>query len=163
MTHERAGDELTRRADEVAHELDGRALACAESCTAGLLTRAFATVDGASEWFRGGVVAYQRPVKEGLLDIPTDAHLVSRAVAEAMAEGVAKLMAADVTVSTTGAVGPAPLDGVEPGTMVVGAFVDGVTTSIAVTGTGSPDELAHLAARTALDELLVALRRARPG
>lgn len=55
--------------------LGGRNLACAESCTAGRLSQAFAAVEGAQDWFRGGIVAYQVEVKRALLDVTEESVL----------------------------------------------------------------------------------------
>jgi nicotinamide-nucleotide amidase len=112
-------EDLGRAAERVASLLDGRTLACAESCTAGLLAQAFASVDGSGDWFRGGIVAYQRSTKVHLLSVDPTAPLVSATVAEEMARAVARDMHADVAVATTGAAGPTSLDGAPPGTVVV--------------------------------------------
>ena len=106
-------------AAQIAGVLDGRQLACAESCTAGLLMQRLASTDGASRWFRGGVVAYQPATKFGPLEV-TPGPVVSKRAAREMAAGVAKLLDAQVAVATTGAAGPEPLEGAPPGTVVVG-------------------------------------------
>ena len=103
-------------AAQIAGVLDGRQLACAESCTAGLLMQRFASTDGASRWFRGGVVAYQPATKFGPLEV-TPGPVVSKRAAREMAAGVAKLLDAQVAVATTGAAGPEPLEGAPPGTV----------------------------------------------
>jgi nicotinamide-nucleotide amidase len=91
-------------------------VAVAESLTGGLLCSRFARQEGASDWFRGGVVAYTRMTKERLLDIG-DAPVVSEAAARAMAAHVAELLSADVAVAVTGVGGPDPEDGIPPGTV----------------------------------------------
>jgi nicotinamide-nucleotide amidase len=111
-------------AELVALALDGRAIACAESCTAGRLSAALATVTGASDWFRGAVVAYQEPVKRALLDVEAASVLSEQAAAE-MATGVAELLDADVSVATTGVAGEEPVDGVAPGTVFIATCVGG--------------------------------------
>ena len=110
--------------------MGGPSLACAESCIAGLLAQAFAAVEGSGDWFRGGVVAYQRGVKVCLLDLDPHDPLVSRTVAEQMAAGLAQRIGADITVATTGAAGPEPLDGAPPGTVVVAVFAYNSVTSV---------------------------------
>ncbi len=118
-------DELKHAAEHAAQLLGARALACAESVSAGLVTQAFAAVEGSGEWLRGGVVAYQRDSKCDVLGVDPEAPLVSATVAEQMARGVARCMSADVAVATTGAAGPDGLDGAEPGTVVIATLVDG--------------------------------------
>lgn len=88
----------------------GETLAVAESCTGGLVAEKITSVPGASEYFRGGVVAYANEAKVNLLGVPEallEEHgAVSAAVAEAMAEGVRERFAADFGVATTGVSGP---------------------------------------------------------
>ena len=90
----------------------GLTLATAESLTGGLISKAITDVPGASAVFRGGVVSYQTPVKASLLGV--DPELletqgpVSRSVARAMAEGVRRLLDADLALAVTGVAGPDP-------------------------------------------------------
>ncbi|WP_067897056.1 CinA family protein [Nocardia vaccinii] len=91
-------------------------VAVAESLTAGNLAAALGAAADSAQWFRGGVVAYSAEVKRRVLDVP-DIPVVSAAAAIAMAEGVRSLMAADLTVATTGVGGPGPQDGEAPGSV----------------------------------------------
>jgi nicotinamide-nucleotide amidase len=68
---------------------EGSTVAVAESLTGGMLSSRLARREGASDWFRGGVVAYSRLTKERLLGIG-DVPVVSEAAARAMAENVAR-------------------------------------------------------------------------
>ena len=85
-------------------------IAVAESCTGGLLGSRITDVAGSSEYFLGGVIAYQNEVKEALLRVPHDvieAHgAVSAQTAEAMARGCRDLFKCDIAVSITGIAGP---------------------------------------------------------
>jgi len=85
-------------------------LAVAESCTGGLLASLVTDVPGSSDYFVGGVVAYSNAVKERLLGVPREildtVGAVSPECARAMAEGVRKLLGADLSLSTTGITGP---------------------------------------------------------
>jgi nicotinamide-nucleotide amidase len=137
--------------------LGSRTLACAESCTGGLVAQAFAAAPGSMDWFAGGIVAYQRAVKESLLAVPK-APLVTPDVAEAMAAGAARLLDADVAVSVTCAAGPAPLDGAAPGTVVIGVCVAGTSTSFRHQFDGSPAQVCEHARDAALADLLRCLR-----
>jgi nicotinamide-nucleotide amidase len=101
-------------------------VAVAESLTGGLLCSRFARQEGASDWFRGGVVAYSRMTKERLLDIG-DAPVVSEDAARAMAAGVAELLSADVAIAVTGVGGPDPEDDVPPGTVWIATYSGGET------------------------------------
>ena len=88
----------------------GLTLATAESCTGGLVAARLTSVPGASDVFRGAVVAYSNEVKEAELSVPADvlrAHgAVSAKTAEAMVVGVLSRLDADVGVAVTGVAGP---------------------------------------------------------
>jgi nicotinamide-nucleotide amidase len=94
----------------VAGLLEGRRLAVAESCSAGLLAARIASRPGSSEYFSGGVVSYSNRSKEDLLGVPADLiereGAVSPAVAEAMARGAIARFEADTSVAITGVAGP---------------------------------------------------------
>lgn len=85
-------------------------LAVAESCTGGLLAMRVTEIPGASEYFRGGVVAYSNAVKEEVLGVPREVLLqhgaVSRECAQAMAGAVRRLLGADLALAVTGIAGP---------------------------------------------------------
>ena len=88
----------------------GLTLAVAESCTGGLLSSLITDVPGSSDYFRGGVVAYSNEVKERVLGVPREiletVGAVSPECARAMAEGVRRLLNADLALATTGIAGP---------------------------------------------------------
>ena len=94
----------------VARLLQGRTLAVAESCSAGLLAARIASRPGASEYFAGGVVSYSNAAKTELLGVPAalieSKGAVSNEVAEAMAAGARERFDADVSVAITGVAGP---------------------------------------------------------
>lgn len=87
-----------------------RSLALAESCTGGLVGHLLTEVAGASEYLRGGVVAYADETKRTLLGVPAgalDRHgAVSAQVAVAMAAGARERFAADLGAGVTGIAGP---------------------------------------------------------
>jgi nicotinamide-nucleotide amidase len=88
----------------------GLTLATAESCTGGLVAARLTSVPGASDVFRGSVVAYSDDVKERELGVDqavlADHGAVSPEVASAMAAGARERLGADVAVSVTGVAGP---------------------------------------------------------
>jgi nicotinamide-nucleotide amidase len=149
----------TDTCSKIADILTGRdhRLAVAESLTGGLLADRFASTAGASDWFCGGVVAYQKAVKFAVLDVP-EGPVVTEEAAIAMADGVMRLMAADVAVAVTGAGGPDPQDGQPPGTVwlaVVGH--DDVRTTRLHRFDGDPEEVIDAAHHAAVDLLLEVL------
>ena len=96
----------------------------AESLTGGLIASRLVNVPGASRWFKGGVVAYDARVKFDVLGVPTG-PVVTEAAAGAMAEGAARVTAADVGLGITGVAGPDDQEGVAPGTLFVGLALPG--------------------------------------
>jgi len=88
----------------------GKTLAVAESCTGGLIGHRLTQVPGSSAAFLGGVIAYHNSVKEKTLRVPPDVlereGAVSEATALAMADGVRRLLGADVALAVTGTAGP---------------------------------------------------------
>lgn len=88
----------------------GVTLALGESCTGGLVGHLVTQVPGASEYLRGGVVAYADDAKAGLLDVTPSAlaehGAVSAQVAIAMAAGARARFGADVGAAVTGISGP---------------------------------------------------------
>jgi nicotinamide-nucleotide amidase len=103
-------------------EARGWTLAIAESLTGGLAASRVVNVPGSSEWFKGGVVAYDSQVKFDVLDVP-EGPVVSEEAAKAMAGGVRRLLKADVGLATTGVAGPAEQEGQPPGTVWLGVAV----------------------------------------
>lgn len=88
----------------------GLTVATAESCTTGRIAAALGQVAGASAWLRGGIVAYATELKTALLGVSpaliAQHHVVSEAVARAMATGVAERLQTELGVASTGLAGP---------------------------------------------------------
>src|SRR2546423_9005226 len=87
-----------------------RSIATAESCTGGMLAARLTDPSGASDYFRGAVVAYANDVKVSEAGVPEELiarhGAVSREVAEALADGARTRLDADVGVGVTGVAGP---------------------------------------------------------
>ena len=130
----------------------GRTLAVAESLTGGLVASRLVTVDGASRWFRGGVVAYDPQVKFDVLHVP-EGPVVTEATAMAMADGVRRLLGADVGLSTTGVAGPAALEGEPPGTVWLGMAIGDEVSAVRVQLPGDRDRVRQMSVITLLDRL----------
>ena len=102
-------------------------VATSESLTSGSIAKTLGAAPDAADWFRGGIVAYQEPVKFDVLDVP-EGPVVTAECAEQMARGARKLLGADVVVSATGVGGPDPSEGKPPGTVFIAvAHEDEVT------------------------------------
>ena len=88
----------------------GLKISTAESCTGGLVAARIVNVPGSSEYFMGGVVAYDNSIKMKILNVSTETLLkfgaVSEETAKEMVLGVKKLMNTECAISTTGIAGP---------------------------------------------------------
>ena len=95
---------------DVLTALQGKTLVTAESLTGGGIGAELTSVSGSSAVYKGGVISYTNAVKNRILGVPAEIldqyGAVSEPVARAMAEGVRKLLEADVAVSVTGLAGP---------------------------------------------------------
>jgi nicotinamide-nucleotide amidase len=161
---ERVGDIVFGTDDEtmeraVARRLLDRSLtlAVAESITGGLVASRLVNVEGASRWFRGGVVSYAADVKRLLLGVP-EGPVVTSVAAESMAEGVRATLHSDVGLALSGVAGPDPDEGVEVGTVFVGLVIgDGAPRSVRLRLPGDRQRIRDYATISALDVLRRAL------
>jgi nicotinamide-nucleotide amidase len=137
----------------------GLSLAVAESVTGGLVASRIVDVPGSSEWFRGGVVAYDSQVKFDVLGVP-EGPVVSEASALAMADGVRRLCRADVGLSTTGVAGPTEQEGHPPGTVWLGLAVGDDVSAVQIRLPGDRDRVRQMAVISLMDRLRHRLERA---
>mgnify|MGYP002869011808 CR=1 FL=1 len=88
----------------------GFTLACAESCTGGLLSNRLTDVAGCSEYFKGAIVAYSNEIKKSMLGVKEETLSIFGAVSEqtalAMAIGIRQLFNTTIGISVTGIAGP---------------------------------------------------------
>lgn len=81
----------------------------AESCTAGGIGAKIASISGASDYFRGGIISYATDIKETILGVNSqtikDHDVVSKETAVEMAKGAAKVLNVDIAISITGYAG----------------------------------------------------------
>lgn len=125
----------------------GLTVATAESLTGGLLTEILARGPGASDWLRGGLVAYMSEVKHEVLGV-RPGPVVSEGAALDMAAGTARLLGAGVGAAVTGVGGPDPQDGQPPGTVWMGLHVDGETVAALHHFEGGPVQICDATCRT---------------
>ena len=85
-------------------------IACAESCTGGLLTSRLTDVAGSSAYVKGSIVSYSNEIKERLVGVKSatlaEYGAVSQQTAKEMAEGVRSAIETDIGVGVTGIAGP---------------------------------------------------------
>ncbi|MGD9701128.1 MAG: CinA family protein [Acidimicrobiia bacterium] len=149
-------------AAQVARDLNGRSVGCAESITAGRIAACLACVEHAADFFRGGVVAYQTAIKRTLLGVDAP-NVLSEEAACQMASGVSHLLGVDAAVATTGLAGGDAEPGIPVGTVFVGTVVDGVTSAHRYWFDGNPEQVCDAATKQSLIDLGTALARAKPG
>jgi nicotinamide-nucleotide amidase len=168
---ERLGDLVYGFEEEELHEVVLRllnekrlTLATAESITGGLVAERLCRIPGASQWFHGGVVAYDNRVKVGQLGVPQallDEHgAVSAPVVEAMALGCRARLGTDLGVSTVGLAGPGGATPGKPiGLVHVGLAWDGGVTSRQWNWGGTRGEVQSRTAKLALNLVRLHLLR----
>ncbi len=131
-------------------------LAVAESLTGGLLGARITAVPGASDVFRGGLVAYASEVKFTLLGVPIG-PVVSAECAKAMAAGVRERLGADVGLATTGVAGPTEQDGQPVGTVFLGLAIDDTVQAARILLPGDRQQIRRYAVISALNLLRLRL------
>ena len=105
-------------------------LATMESCTGGLLASTITDVPGSSQYFKGGIIAYNNIVKitNGVDPKLIEQHgAISPQVAEAMAIAAAQGLEADVGIGITGVAGPFEQEGKAVGTVNISVTYKGET------------------------------------
>ena len=87
-----------------------KSLALAESCTGGHLAHTVTTVPGSSDYFLGGIVAYNDRIKRDMLGVNPDTLMKYGAVSEEtvreMASGIRKRFGSSIGISVSGIAGP---------------------------------------------------------
>lgn len=138
-------------------------VACAESCTGGMLSSMIVDVPGSSRSFRGSVIAYDNSVKMSALSVPLavlEEHgAVSEETARLLAEGARDVLGADWGVGVTGVAGPDGGTPEKPVGLVYTAIAgpSGVRVQRRLFS-GDRTQVRLRAAKTALHQLLVAVR-----
>ena len=105
-------DEIKNSACGLVKELNsaGKAIAVAESCTGGWITKALTDVSGSSQCFGFGVVSYSNEAKLSMLRVNAvtleEYGAVSSEVVAEMATGALGLSGADFAVAVSGIAGP---------------------------------------------------------
>ena len=126
--------------------------AAAESLTGGNVSAGLSSIEGASNWFLGGVVAYAETVKFDLLGV-RHGPVITADCAEQMAVGVARLLGADFAVSTTGVGGPGPQEGLPQGTVFIAVATPDGGRARQYSFDGEPSQVVEDSTRRALRDL----------
>lgn len=108
----------------------GLTIACAESCTGGLLASTLTDVPGASDYVNFSCLTYNNEWKASFLGVPVQVlekrGAVSAETVQAMAQGIARLAKADIGLAVSGIAGPTGGSLEKPvGLVYLGVFMDG--------------------------------------
>ncbi|WP_438816805.1 CinA family protein [Umezawaea beigongshangensis] len=135
----------------------GETVATAESLTAGLVAAVLTCVPGSSAVVRGGLVVYATELKHSLAGVDADLlaehGAVHPLVAARLADGARTRCGATWGVGLTGVAGPAPQDGVAPGTVHVGVSRTGASEVRTITAPGDRHAVRSAAVAAALSLL----------
>ncbi len=159
---ERLGDAVFTTDDESLEVAVGRrlrardvTLACAESLTGGSLAARITGVPGASDYFVGSAVVYSPDAKRDVLGVSQATldgpGVVSRECALEMAEGARRVYGTDLGLGLTGAAGPEPHAGADPGVVWIAMVHDDLAYARAYTSPGGRDQVRRGAEQAALD------------
>lgn len=135
-------------------------IACAESCTGGLLCGRIMNVPNASAVLDSSFITYANEAKIKYLGVKEETiaeyGVVSEAVAGQMASGVAAESGAQVGVATSGIAGPTGGTETKPvGMVCFGFWVDGkLTTATRYFGDVGRNQVREAAVQYALEQLL---------
>ena len=147
-------EDLVHRISEAARA-QGLRLAVAESLTCGRISSALGSGEAASDWYRGAVVAYDAEVKFRVLGV-TPGPVVTQECAREMAQGVRRLLQADLVLAITGVGGPGPDEGCPAGTVHLTVATATSSQDVHTCLPGDPSEVVASATSLALAELVKA-------
>ena len=138
-------------------------IACAESCTGGLVGGALTDIAGSSDVFNGSAVTYSNEAKQKILGVKSETlakfGAVSSECAVEMAEGARRIYGADYAVSITGIAGPDGGSESKPvGTVWFGIAGKNSVRSVMKRLPGNREEVRTRAVRFALAELWKEIR-----
>ncbi|HZA73209.1 MAG TPA: CinA family protein [Propionibacteriaceae bacterium] len=153
--HDDATDDLQQQIAE-ALTSSNRTAAAAESLTGGNVSAGLSAIEGASDWFVGGVIAYAAEVKYDLLGVDRG-PVINALTARQMATGVARLLHADFAVATTGVGGPGPQEDRPEGTVFIAVASPTGCTDREYSFGGDPSSIIEQATHQALRDLAAAV------
>ncbi len=144
-----------------------KTVAVAESCTGGLLSERLTRVPGSSRYFAGGAVCYSNELKTNLAGVPPklieENGAVSKAVAQALAEGIRTRTGASLGVGITGVAGPAGGTAEKPVGLVYIALADEYATQVReFRFPGSRERVRFWASQAALEMIRRSVRDSGP-
>jgi nicotinamide-nucleotide amidase len=107
------GYEESENIERIVHKIfisEKLTLSSAESCTGGKIAEMITSIPGASNFYKGSVIAYSKDIKERLLGVSKELiekySVVSAEVAKEMALRSKEIFRTDYSIATTGNAGP---------------------------------------------------------
>lgn len=139
----------------------GRRVACAESCTGGMVSHMLTNVPGSSNVLLEGAVTYSNEAKQRRLGVRAETLAQHGAVSEAcaleMARGMLRDSGADIAIATTGIAGPnGGTDDKPVGTVWLAAAMGEAARAWRLRVPGDRELVKWRSARTALNTLRLA-------
>lgn len=133
-------------------------LACAESCTGGLIAKRITDVSGSSAVFNCGIVSYSNEIKEKVLGVKRETleqfGAVSEQTVREMVKGVLSVSGADIAVSVSGIAGPNSDNTSKPVGLIFLAVSDGNKTVVKELNNTFSDDIRNSNRTSASDEAL---------
>jgi len=135
-----------------------KTIACAESCTGGLVGKRLTELPGSSQVFKGGVIVYDNEVKKSQLGVTADQlkkwGAVSSPVVRTMAKQIAENFNTSLGVSVSGIAGPSGGTKAKPvGTIFIGVSTKKRTLTKKYMFKGPRDKIRWLSSQAALFEV----------
>ncbi len=141
----------------------GATVGTAESCTGGMVGARLTSVSGASGAYKFGAITYSNEAKHAVLKVSTetlDEHgAVSAETAKEMAEGIRRVLGADIGVSVTGNAGPSASEGKPVGLVYVGVSSENYSAVLENHFLGDRISVRAQAADKALELALIAAQK----
>lgn len=133
-------------------------MACAESCTGGLIAKRITDVSGSSAVFNCGIVSYSNEIKEKLLGVREETlrkfGAVSEQTVREMVSGVMSASGADVAVAVSGIAGPLSDNTDKPVGLIYIAVSDGNETRVKQLNNKFDKDIRESNRKSASDEAL---------
>lgn len=131
-------------------------LSCMESLTGGLLGATFTQVPGASDVFKGSLVAYQDEIKEKAgvkMDTILEEGAISDKCAKEMAIAASNYFNSDIAIALTGNAGPDPSEDKPVGLVYCAIKIDNRVSIFKMQLSGDRETIRKMAVEFALSAL----------
>ncbi|UCZ51658.1 competence/damage-inducible protein A [Bacillus shivajii] len=155
-------DTLSKSVSDLLRIMD-YSLSSAESLTGGSFSTELTSLDGASNFFKGGFITYTNEQKHELLGISNELlnkyGAISHECAEALAKQVRLQTGSNVGLSFTGVAGPKEAEGKQPGLVYVGLSTEDELVSYELRLAGSRSNIRERSVKYGLYYLLQWLRK----